>query len=95
VGAIVQLGRLPFRPEVKEAFGEKSLEMALSGGEDYQLLFTAEPAIIEKVCQASAYPVTVIGDIVAENAGQVILMDEEGKRSQLEKAGWDHFKKSK
>lgn len=91
-GAVVQIERVPIRPEVIRAFGDQSLEMALSGGEDYQLLFTAKPAIIERVRKAAAYQVTVIGEIVAENAGQVILINEEGKRYRTDKTGWDHFK---
>ena len=54
---------LPILPEVKEAFGEQSLQMALSGGEDYQLLFTAKPEVMDKVVKASKYPITVIGEI--------------------------------
>jgi len=93
VGAIVEAERLPIRPEVTAAFGAKSFEMALSGGEDYQLLFTARPAVIERFRQASSCPVSIIGEIVAGNVGQVILMDREGKRSRPEKTGWDHFKR--
>jgi thiamine-monophosphate kinase len=91
-GAIIEIEKLPIRPEIESAFGEKALEMALSGGEDYQLLFTARPAVIEKVRQAAAYPVTVIGEIMGEHAGQIILLDKEGKRFQPRKTGWDHFK---
>jgi thiamine-monophosphate kinase len=93
VGAVVEIERLPIREEVAAAFGEKRFEMALSGGEDYQLLFTGRPAAIERVRQASSYPVTVIGGIVAENAGQVVVVNQEGKRYQPQKTGWDHFKR--
>jgi thiamine-monophosphate kinase len=93
VGAIIEAERLPIRPEVNSAFGARSFDMALSGGEDYQLLFSARPAIIERVRKASSCPVAVIGEIVAQNAGQVVLVDEEGKRSRPRKTGWDHFKR--
>jgi thiamine-monophosphate kinase len=93
VGGVVEIERLPIRNEVKSAFGERSIDMALSGGEDYQLLFTAPPEVIKKAQKASAYPVTVIGEIVAENAGQIILIDKEGKRVPAEARGWDHFRK--
>lgn len=92
VGAVVEIEKLPIRPEVKSSFGQKSIEMALSGGEDYQLLFSARPEIIQEVRRASAYPVTVIGEIVGVNIGQVVVINEEGKRFQPPQAGWDHFK---
>jgi thiamine-monophosphate kinase len=95
VGAIIEFEKLPIRPEVKSAFGERSFEMALSGGEDYQLLFTAGPQIIEKVRRSSTCPMTIIGEITAENSGQVILTDAEGKRVQPRMTGWDHFKHSR
>jgi thiamine-monophosphate kinase len=92
VGAVIEIDRLPIRPEVKSAFGVRSVEMALSGGEDYQLLFSAGPKIVEEVRQASSYPVTVIGEIAGVNIGQIVLIDKEGKRFRPEKTGWDHFK---
>ena len=93
VGALIEIERLPIRPEVKSAFGERSLEMALSGGEDYQLLFSAQAEIIQRVRDVSAYPITIIGEIAAENPGQVIAVDNGGKRFLPRKSGWDHFKK--
>jgi thiamine-monophosphate kinase len=95
MGAVVEIEKLPIRDEVKSAFGEKAMDMALSGGEDYQLLFTASPEIIRKVRRSASYPVTVIGEITAENTGQVILMDAEGKRVRAEARGWDHFRRRK
>jgi thiamine-monophosphate kinase len=93
VGAVIEAGRLPICPEVSAAFGVKAFEMALSGGEDYQLLFTARPSVIEHVREASSYPVSVIGEIIAGNVGQVMVTDKDGKRSLPEKTGWDHFKR--
>jgi thiamine-monophosphate kinase len=95
VGAVIEVESLPVRPEVESTFGREAWEMALSGGEDYQLLFTAGPQAMERVRRASSYPVTVIGEVVAENAGQVILIDREGKRTLPAKKGWDHFKRDR
>jgi thiamine monophosphate kinase len=57
------------------------------------LLFTARPSVIEHVREASSYPVSVIGEIIAGNVGQVMVTDKDGKRSRPEKTGWDHFKR--
>lgn len=92
VGAVVEAEKLPIRDEVKSVFGHKSLELALSGGEDYQLLFTAQDAVIESVQAASTYPVTVIGEITPADAGEVTVIDREGRRYIPHKVGWDHFK---
>jgi len=92
VSAVVRLSQLPIRPEVSSVFQDQSQEMALSGGEDYQLLFTAPANVIEKVRQAAAYPVTVIGEITAPWAETIALMDSQGLRSLPEVRGWDHFK---
>jgi thiamine-monophosphate kinase len=92
VGAVLSVEHLPIRPEVEAAFGSEAVEMALSGGEDYQLLFTAPPEVFQEVRRAASYPVTAIGDIIAEEAGQVTLVNEEGKRIKPTRTGWDHFR---
>jgi thiamine-monophosphate kinase len=92
VGAVLKLERLPIRSEVQMAFGSSSLEMALAGGEDYQLLFTAKPEVMQKVQKSCQYPVTVIGQIQAAKAGEVRVLDQKGKIYHPHKSGWDHFK---
>jgi len=92
LAAEVWTDKLPIRPEVHAAFGKLASELALSGGEDYQLLFTAPPAVMETVQKASSYPVTLIGEIKAGSPGQVLLIDPSGKPVFPSAAGWDHFK---
>jgi len=89
VGAKIDAGRVPVEPLVKVSFGKQALELALAGGEDYELLFTAGAEIMEKVKQAAACPVTVIGEITA-NKG-VTVVDGKGKPLKISKAGWEHF----
>ncbi len=91
VGAKVWVDRVPVAPAVKNNFQQNYLELALSGGEDYELLFTATPEIISKVSREIACPVTVIGEIT-EKAGEISLTDSEGKPYNLASTGWDHFK---
>jgi thiamine monophosphate kinase len=50
---------VPVATAVKTCFGEKALELALSGGEDYELLFTTSSKIIRKI-QTYVIPVTVL-----------------------------------
>jgi thiamine-monophosphate kinase len=89
VGARIDANRVPVAPEVKAAFGDRALELALTGGEDYELLFTAGAEIMEKVKQAATCPVTVIGEITTGQG--VTVVDRQGKPLKLSKAGWEHF----
>jgi len=91
VGARIEIDRVPIQPTVKANFSDKSLELALSGGEDYELLFTASPQIIGKVKRAASCPITVIGEIVADKKGEITLVDRKGNLFNLDKAGWEHF----
>lgn len=91
VGACVGIERVPVQPAVRANFGDKALELALSGGEDYELLFTASADVMEKVRVAASCPITVIGKITADKIGKVTLIDSQGNPFSLSKAGWDHF----
>ncbi len=91
VSARVEIERMPVHPLVKANFGDKSITMALSGGEDYELLFTANDEIIDRIKSATSCPVTVIGEITAGKAGEVTPVDKNGKPFNLRQAGWEHF----
>jgi len=92
VSAWVEVNRVPVHPAVKANFGDRALDLALSGGEDYELLFTASDAVIAKVKKALSCPVTAIGEIGAEKPPKVALVDASGKPFPLRRAGWEHFK---
>jgi len=91
VGARIEVKRVPIAPAVKANFGARALELALSGGEDYELLFTAHAGVIEQVRPAISCPVTVIGEIVADKASKITLVDKNGNPVSLPRTGWDHF----
>jgi thiamine-monophosphate kinase len=93
VGAMVRVNAVSIHPLVQEAFGKEAVKMALTGGEDYELLFTAGERIIDDVKAAlgSGSPVTVIGEITA--AAGVVLLGEDGKPYHIDGHGWDHFQK--
>jgi len=64
------------------------LRLALHGGEDYELLFTA-PAGKRIPSQIVGVPVTEIGKII--RGKKMFLRDSHGKRHQLQPRGWEHF----
>ncbi len=90
VAARLFTNQIPVHPMVRRSFGDDSIKLALSGGEDYELLFTAQGEIIDKVREAVPCPVTVIGEIVA-GPKTVKVIDEHGNEVKLEKEGWEHF----
>lgn len=93
VGARVHVDRVPLHPEARELLGPGALDLALSGGEDYELLFTAPGETVEKVAASlgSSCPVTVIGEVVQGNEAR--LLDRDGRPYHISGPGWDHFAK--
>ncbi len=94
VGARLFTSQIPVHPLIRSSFGGDAIQLALSGGEDYELLFTARREVIERVKRAFACPVTVIGETVAETE-MVRVIDEHGNELRVEKAGWEHFVKGR
>jgi thiamine-monophosphate kinase len=76
---------------VLPVFPGATLEQALDGGEDYELLFTAAPEA-HMPRRLAGVPVTRIGRIVRRKAGAAILrlITDEGVQP-LEPRGWEHF----
>ncbi|HUV43305.1 MAG TPA: thiamine-phosphate kinase [Dehalococcoidales bacterium] len=91
VGARVEVDRVPISPAVKECFPDRALELALSGGEDYELLFTAAADNIDRVRMAASCPITVIGEIASEGVNETVLVDSHGNPVSLPGTGWDHY----
>lgn len=79
--------------EVAAACGIDGLDLALGGGEDYELLFTARAdrvdALVEAVrgCGTRA---TVIGEVVGPAAGRSVR-ERDGRERPLGRAGFSHF----
>ena len=65
--------------------------MAVSGGEDYELLFTGPAGVVDRVRGRFAIPITVIGSIVEDSTRRVRFFDEKGQEVSFPSAGWDHF----
>jgi thiamine-monophosphate kinase len=66
------------------------LEIALHGGDDYELLFTASPG--KRIPSSIAgVPVTWVGRIT--RGSQIFVISRHGVRSELQARGWEHFRK--
>jgi len=91
VGAEIEAEAIPRAQVVrgKKELGKKrvALELALHGGDDYELLFTAPGRVPSKV---AGVRVTRIGRIT-QSVG-MRLIDGDGKVRALKAEGWEHFK---
>ena len=67
------------------------MEAVLTGGDDYELLFTAPPkaeAKLHALAKKTGVPITRIGDIAAGTGVRVV--DAAGRDMQLRKTGYTH-----
>ena len=91
VNAKIKIEQVPVHPIVTANFPNHQ-ELALCGGEDYELLFTADEATVARAKQALNCLVTVIGDITEENLPtRVTVVDSTGNIIPYQKGGWEHF----
>lgn len=97
VGAQVHLKQLPLSASYREhvnTYYKSFYLLALAGGEDYELLFTApedRPEAMKKLVEDLGTPITQIGEIVEASAG-VTIVGPGGKEVPVEQRGHDHFK---
>lgn len=81
VGATVEIDRLP---------GRAPLPQKLTGGEDYELLFSA-PASVKLPRKMSGVKIARVGKITRQR-GRIDLVDSEGRRRPLpQRRGFTHF----
>ena len=96
VGARVFAERLPLPDSVREAaasLGLDPLPLAISGGEDYRLLFTSTPeaagrlgGLARLACGGQLF---AVGEVVA---GAGVRLEAEGRVTDIAFKGYDHFR---
>ena len=74
------------------------LALVLTGGDDYELLFTAPPAATDTIliqAKQAGVPVSKIGDIAVLGRGNAVTVrGREGQALDLGRSGWRHFRSS-
>ncbi|MFH1859768.1 MAG: thiamine-phosphate kinase [bacterium] len=93
VGVRIYEDRIPISEAVSEVAGElcrDSLEFALSGGEDYELLFTISPQKAGEI-NSVGVSLSVIGEITSIETGRVMIAAAEGVEKTLVPCGYEHF----
>jgi thiamine-monophosphate kinase len=91
VGAYVEESGVPMHPDAEEMalkFRLDPVTCALSGGEDYELLFTIDAADIEKVKYLP--DIYIMGEIVPKEEG-IRLHTKGGNIHPITAQGWKHF----
>ena len=92
VGARIAMDKIPIHPLVGVSFKSNYLNFALSGGEDYELIFTTTPDIIDNLRDEIGCPVNIIGEVLSGKPGQVDIVDMKGNTLNWSKRrGWNHF----
>lgn len=92
VGATVYADQVPIDPALQRLFPDEWRDLALGGGEDYELLFTAPNEVISEVAETLEVPTTVVGEIAAEPKGARVL-DADGNAVEIGSTGWEHFRR--
>ena len=94
VGARIDAGALPLSPELLASaanLGTSAVDLALGGGEDFELLLAVAPAHVKAVCAAvaaSGTTLTPVGEIVRTG---LRIVASDGSDLPTEGRGWDHF----
>jgi thiamine-monophosphate kinase len=92
VGARLELAGLPLSEEYRAVSGADPYALALSGGEDYELLFCVpkgKRGEVEELLKSLEMRFSVVGEITEGSAVQ--LVTPQGGDYQPQKRGFDHF----
>lgn len=85
VSAMIEAGKVPVARN-------STLQLALHGGEDYELLFTA-PAKAKIPSSIAGVKVTQIGSVLPKDYRAAIrILEENGRSRPLAPLGWQHFR---
>jgi len=102
VGAILEAAKIPKISVPKwnklarsrfvvRSHSDLALNLALNGGDDYEILFTVSPARARRLPTSyQGVPLTAIGTI--QGAGSILLAEPDGGLKPLAQAGWDPFR---
>lgn len=92
VGARIELASLPCSEAVRRE-GGRGRDLALSGGEDYELLYAVPPRHLPRLRRlqpSMGCPTTQIGVVMPEAHG-IRVVDARGAALTVSLAGFDHF----
>jgi thiamine-monophosphate kinase len=95
VGAVIDAGALPIEPAARTWFdgqAQDAMHSAITGGDDYELLFTVRPRTrgrLKAAMRQGDTPLTRIGVCTAERA---VVLRSEGAGDRQMPSGYSHFR---
>ncbi len=97
--AVIDAARVPLSAAARVAVATSAGRMVtlLTGGDDYEILFTAPVSAAGKLTELSGMlhvPITAIGRMDSPQAGQrtrFTVLDEHGQPITPDRSGWTHF----
>jgi thiamine-monophosphate kinase len=96
VGALLEKVKIPRLKITNVALSHRHdpLQLALHGGDDYELLFTVPPRKVKRLPKTfQAVSLTAIGKI--RRGRELLVLEESGNTTPLMPRGWDPFRRSK
>jgi len=102
LSAIIEAKAIPLSVAARAAIGGDSqrFETALTGGDDYELLFTAAPSAsvrVSELSRSTGIPITPIGRMTLplhREEPHVLVLGEASQPLSFATEGWTHFGKS-
>jgi thiamine-monophosphate kinase len=97
VDAELDPARMPIHPAALTCFGEEARELALRGGEDYELVCVGPSGSIaaasSRLVALGEPPLTVIGGIVSQTGAspRVRLLGKDAETATIGAGGYRHF----
>jgi thiamine-monophosphate kinase len=99
LSAVIEARSVPLSPAARAAMAgdPRCLATALTGGDDYEILFTAPPAATARIGELSrlyGVPITPLGRMTGVSGGEeprVVVLDNLGQPLRLASEGWTHF----
>ena len=96
VGARIAAAQIPQAKILAKDFkeGTNALQLALNGGDDYELLFTVNRRNASRVRRSfRGLALTQIGEITRQR--KIVLVQDDGRERRLLPQGWDPFRRGK
>ena len=95
LAATLHLDRLPVHRSLARLFPERAADLALGGGEDFELLVAGPSDALRRagveLGRRHLAPLTAVGELRDGPPGQVRVVDAEGNEVPVRDSSWDHF----
>ncbi len=99
LAAVIEASRVPLSAAVRAALAAnpERITTVLTGGDDYEILFTAPSAALDELTELSQtldVPITAIGRVESPPIGRkarIRVLDGSGKALGFDRSGWTHF----